>query len=57
MIESIFPVWERVLKQVKKSLGAGALGELQAQLDQVIALSILGERKTARLRAGKRDAT
>jgi DNA-binding MarR family transcriptional regulator len=39
IIESIFPVWERVLEQVKKSLGAGALSELQAQLDQVIALN------------------
>jgi DNA-binding MarR family transcriptional regulator len=45
MIESIFPVWERVLKKIKKSLGAGTLGELQVQLDQVIALSILSERR------------
>jgi DNA-binding MarR family transcriptional regulator len=39
MIETIFPVWERVLKQVKKSLGAEILIDLHARLDRVIALS------------------
>jgi DNA-binding MarR family transcriptional regulator len=48
MIESIFPVWERVLKHIKKSLGAGMLSELHAQLDQVIALSTLSEGRTTR---------
>jgi hypothetical protein len=44
MIELIFPVWERVLEQIKKSLGAEMLADLHAQLDQVIALSRLAER-------------
>jgi hypothetical protein len=44
MIESIFPVWERVLKQIKKSVGAEMLTELHARLDQVIALSPVAER-------------
>ena len=39
MIESIFPVWERVFKQIRKSLGAKTLTELGTRLDQVIALS------------------
>ncbi len=57
MIESIFPVWERVLKQIKKSLGAEMLTELHGRLDQVIALSTVAKRSgpTARLRAGKRE--
>jgi DNA-binding MarR family transcriptional regulator len=38
-IESIFPVWERVLKQIKKRLGAERLAALHAQVDQVIALA------------------
>jgi DNA-binding MarR family transcriptional regulator len=53
MIESIFPVWERVLKQIEKSLGADMLTELHARLDQVIALC----GPTARLSAGKREET
>jgi DNA-binding MarR family transcriptional regulator len=57
MIESIFPVWERVLKQIKSSLGAEMLTELHARLDQVIALSAVAERSrpTARFSAGKRE--
>jgi hypothetical protein len=57
MIESIFPVWEGVLKQIKKSLGAERLTELHARLDQVIALSALAERSgpTVRFSAGKRE--
>jgi len=39
MIESIFPVWERVLKQIKKALEAETLAALHARLDQVIALA------------------
>jgi DNA-binding MarR family transcriptional regulator len=38
MIESIFPVWERVLLRIKKTLGADMLTELHARLDQVIGL-------------------
>jgi DNA-binding MarR family transcriptional regulator len=59
MIESIFPVWERVLKQIKKSLGAEMLTALHARLDQVIALSTVAERSgpTARFSAGKREET
>jgi DNA-binding MarR family transcriptional regulator len=38
MIESIFPVWERVLTRIKKSLGEHILIELHAQLDKVIGL-------------------
>jgi DNA-binding MarR family transcriptional regulator len=44
-IETIFPVWERVLKQIKKTLGAEMLTELHAQLAQVIALSPVVERR------------
>src|SRR5258708_32234048 len=36
MIESIFPVWERVVKQIKKCLGAEMLTELHARLDHAI---------------------
>lgn len=43
MIVAIFPVWERVLKRIKKSLGALTLGELHARLDRVIALSPVAE--------------
>jgi DNA-binding MarR family transcriptional regulator len=43
-IQAIFPVWERVLRQIKKSLGAEMLTELHARLDQVIALSTIAER-------------
>jgi DNA-binding MarR family transcriptional regulator len=59
MIESIFPVWERVLKQIKKSLGVEMLTELHARLDQVIALSTVAERSgpTAHFSAGKREET
>ena len=59
MIESIFPVWERVLNQIKKSLGAEMLPELHARLDQVIALSTVAERSgpTARFSAGEREET
>jgi DNA-binding MarR family transcriptional regulator len=39
LIESIFPVWQRVLKQIKKSAGAEMLADLHARLDEVIALS------------------
>jgi DNA-binding MarR family transcriptional regulator len=57
MIESIFPVWERLLKQIKRSLGAEMLAELHARLDQVIALSPVAERSesTARFSAGERE--
>jgi DNA-binding MarR family transcriptional regulator len=39
MIEAIFPVWERVAKKIKRSLGAEMLMDLRGRLDQVIALS------------------
>jgi DNA-binding MarR family transcriptional regulator len=38
-IESAFPAWERVLNRVSKTLGAEAMSELRARLDQVIAMS------------------
>jgi DNA-binding MarR family transcriptional regulator len=38
MIESIFPVWERVFTRIKKTLGEHFLIELRAQLDEVIGL-------------------
>jgi DNA-binding MarR family transcriptional regulator len=43
MIVAIFPVWEHVLTQIKKSAGAEMLTELHARLDQVIALSPIAE--------------
>jgi DNA-binding MarR family transcriptional regulator len=55
MIESIFPAWERVLRQIKNTLGAEMLTNLHAQLDQVIALSPDAERGTSS--AGKREKT
>ena len=55
MIESIFPAWERVLKQIKNTLGAEMLTNLHARLDQVIALSPDAERNTSS--AGKREKT
>jgi DNA-binding MarR family transcriptional regulator len=39
MIKSIFPVWERVFKKIKKSLGENMVAELRGRLDRVIALS------------------
>jgi DNA-binding MarR family transcriptional regulator len=59
MIESIFPTWERVLKQIEKTLGAEMLTELHARLDQVIALPPVAERgvPAARLSAGKKGKT
>ena len=44
MIEAIFPAWERVLMQIKTSLGAEMLVELHARLDQVIALARVAQR-------------
>ena len=44
MIEAIFPVWKRVLEQIKKPLGAEMLTDLHARLDRVIALSRVAER-------------
>jgi DNA-binding MarR family transcriptional regulator len=38
-IKLVFPAWERVLKQVQRILGASALADLHARLDQVIAMS------------------
>jgi DNA-binding MarR family transcriptional regulator len=38
MIESIFPVWERVFTRVRKTLGEHILIELHARLDEVIGL-------------------
>lgn len=38
-IESVFPAWERVMKRVRRTLGASGLTELYARLDQVIAMS------------------
>jgi DNA-binding MarR family transcriptional regulator len=59
MIESTFPVWERVLQQIQKTLGAEVLTELHARLDQVIALSAVAGRGwlTARFSASKREET
>jgi DNA-binding MarR family transcriptional regulator len=39
MLESVFPVWERVCKRVRSKVGAQALGDLFATLDEVIALA------------------
>jgi DNA-binding MarR family transcriptional regulator len=47
MIETIYPVWERIVKAVKKSLGAQELTELHASLDRVIALSPEAGRRRA----------
>jgi DNA-binding MarR family transcriptional regulator len=44
MIESVYPVWERVLKGIRKFLGADAFAQLHERLDQVIALSPAAER-------------
>lgn len=52
MIESIFPVWERVLKQIRKTLGAATFAELHARLDQVIAISPVAEAREAAARPG-----
>lgn len=38
-IEAVFPVWERILRQVKETLGAEMLVELHARLDCVIELA------------------
>ena len=38
-IKSMFPAWERVRQRVSRTLGASALTELLARLDQVIAMS------------------
>jgi DNA-binding MarR family transcriptional regulator len=38
-IELAFPAWERVVNRVSRALGAGAMAELRARLDQVIAIS------------------
>ncbi|WP_334360302.1 MULTISPECIES: MarR family winged helix-turn-helix transcriptional regulator [unclassified Bradyrhizobium] len=38
MIESIFPVWERVLTRIKETIGEDTLIELHSQLDEVIGL-------------------
>jgi DNA-binding MarR family transcriptional regulator len=48
MIESIYPVWERVVKRIKSSVGAEMLAELRAQLDHVIALAPVVEDKPLR---------
>ena len=39
LLESIFPVWERVMKTIRSKLGPRVLGELQGGLDEVIALA------------------
>jgi DNA-binding MarR family transcriptional regulator len=44
MIKSIYPAWESVLRQIKKSLGAETLVELHARLAHVIALAPAVER-------------
>lgn len=48
MIEAVFPVWECVLDQIKKSLGEEMLAALHAQLNQVIALSYVAGQKGRR---------
>jgi DNA-binding MarR family transcriptional regulator len=48
MIESIYPVWQRVVKRIKSSVGAEMLAELRAQLDHVIALAPVVEDKPLR---------
>jgi DNA-binding MarR family transcriptional regulator len=53
MIESTFPVWRRVLDQIKKSIGAETLADLHARLDQVIALSTAAERNGPALRMSR----
>jgi hypothetical protein len=52
-------VWERVRKQIKKTLGADMLTELHARLYQVIALSPVAERggPAARSSTGKSEET
>lgn len=57
MIESIFPVWERVLKQIRKTLGTEMLSELHARLNQVIALSPSPAERAARFSASERKET
>jgi DNA-binding MarR family transcriptional regulator len=56
MIETLFPVWQRVLKKIETSIGAEMLNELHARLDQVIALSVVGGRcgSRARFRTNRR---
>ena len=44
-IEAIFPAWERVLKRIRKTLGADTLRELHARLDEVLGLSGDAERR------------
>jgi DNA-binding MarR family transcriptional regulator len=43
-IEAVFPVWERVVRRLKKTLGEKTLSELLAKLDEVIAVSPAAER-------------
>jgi DNA-binding MarR family transcriptional regulator len=43
MIEAVFPVWQRALRQLKKSVGAKILAELHARLDEVIAVAGLAD--------------
>lgn len=43
-IESIFPVWDRVFKRIKRTIGADKLTNLHARLDQVIALLPVADR-------------
>jgi DNA-binding MarR family transcriptional regulator len=43
-VEAVFPVWERVIKRLRKTLGEETLSELHAKLDEVIALSPVAER-------------
>jgi DNA-binding MarR family transcriptional regulator len=44
MIEAVFPVWERVLRRLKKRLGEDSLAALHERLDEVIAISPAAER-------------
>jgi DNA-binding MarR family transcriptional regulator len=44
MIHAVFPVWERVLRRLRKTLGDENLSELHTKLDEVIALSPVAER-------------
>jgi hypothetical protein len=38
MIESIFPVWQRVFARIEETLGQDTLIELHSRLDKVIGL-------------------
>jgi DNA-binding MarR family transcriptional regulator len=54
MIEAIFPAWQRVIRQIRGFIGAEAVAELHARLDQVMALSSRVQRREPAARLGTR---